>query len=312
MASNETPYGLEPDAAAPGARPLRLAGKASRSGQASTGSGRTEAIDPFVLSEVEGRAASDSAHVPERRCVLTGAHDARDNLIRLAISPDGDLLPDVRAKAPGRGAWIGVNRKTLEAAQAKGKLKGALARSFKGKPLTVPDDLGARIETALERVFLDRLGLESRSGALVLGSDRIEEAARKGRVHLLMHAADGSRKLDQALRVGRDEEGSGLRGVALPVSRTILAMALGRENVVHIALIDRAAAQRVSHALARWRGFIGLDGGAEPRDSSRGLPVSTMTSDADGEASGPNDTDGGDAVGPNDTGGDATGQDRRD
>jgi predicted RNA-binding protein YlxR (DUF448 family) len=222
-------------------------------------------------------------HIAERKCILTGRHDARDNLVRLAISPDGDVLPDVRAKAPGRGAWIGVDRKTLDAAQAKGKLKGALARAFKGKPLSVPDDLGARIEAALERAFLDRLGLESRAGALLLGSDRIEEAARKGRVTLLMHAADagedGSRKLDQALRVGRDAEGSGLTGVALPASRTILAMALGRENVVHAALIDRAAARRVGHALARWRGFIGLTGEADPRDSSRGQSASNRLDD---------------------------------
>jgi predicted RNA-binding protein YlxR (DUF448 family) len=285
MENDEHLSGLKPDAA-PAAGP-------------SAGSGRTDAETPFVLSEVEGHAARD-AHVPERKCILTGAHDARDNLIRLAISPDGDLLPDVRAKAPGRGAWIGVDRATLETAQTKGKLRGALARSFKGKPLTVPDDLGARIETALERAFLDRLGLEARSGALVLGSDRIEEQARRGRVQLLMHAADagadGSRKLDQALRVGAQAEGSGLKGVALPVSRTILAMALGRENVVHIALVDRAAAQRVSHALARWRGFIGPNGEAEPRDSSRGLPVSTVPNDADGPVpSEPNDTAGGDA-----------------
>src|SRR5882762_6301362 len=90
-------------------------------------------------------------HVSERKCILTGAHDARDNLIRIAISPDGDVLPDVRAKAPGRGAWIGVDRPTLEAAQVKGKLKGALARAFKGKPLSIPEDLPQRIETALER-----------------------------------------------------------------------------------------------------------------------------------------------------------------
>jgi predicted RNA-binding protein YlxR (DUF448 family) len=222
----------------------------------------------------EADASGDVPHVPERKCILSGKHDARDDLIRLAISPDGDVLPDVRAKAPGRGAWIGVDRATLDTAQAKGKLKGALARAFKGKPLTIPDDLGQRIETALERAFLDRLGLESRAGAIAIGSDRIDEAARKGRVALLMHASDagtdGCRKLDQALRVGRDEEGSGERGVVLSVSRTILAMALGRENVVHIAIIDRSAARRISHALARWRGFIGLNGEAEPRDTSRG------------------------------------------
>jgi predicted RNA-binding protein YlxR (DUF448 family) len=232
--------------------------------------------------------AAGEAHVPERTCILTRTADARDALIRLAVSPDGLVLPDVRAKAPGRGAWIGVDRPTLEAAQKKGKLKGALARAFKGKPLTVPDDLGQRIETALERAFLDRLGLEARSGALLTGSDRIEEAARRGRVHLLMHAgdagADGSRKLDQALRVGKDAEGSGLKGLELPLPRTILGVALGRENVVHIALTDAAAAARVRHALARWRGFIGRDGTVEPGDSSQGGSASAMKESSRGDA----------------------------
>ncbi len=242
-----------------------------------------------------GAEGGDASTAPERKCILTGAHDARDNLIRLAISPEGAVLPDVRAKAPGRGAWIGVDRPTLEAAQAKGKLKGALARAFKGKPLAIPDDLGGRIETALERAFLERLGLEARAGMLVLGSDRIEEAARKGRVALLLHAADagadGSRKLDQALRVGSDAEGSGRRGLDLPLPRTILAMALGRENVVHVALTDRAAARRVSHALDRWigfmgRGLIGRENEAEPRDASRGLSAPAGLKNADGSPAG--------------------------
>jgi hypothetical protein len=244
--------------------------------------------------DTNGEGAPDG-HLPERKCILSGAHDARDNLIRLAISPDGDVLPDIRAKAPGRGAWIGVDRATLETAQAKGKLRGAFARAFKGKPLTVPDDLGARIEAALERAVLDRLGLEARAGMLILGSDRIDEAARRGRVHLLLHAADagedGNRKLDQALRVGADAEGSDLKGLVLPWPRTILAMALGRENVVHVALTDRAAAHRVGHALARWgefvgHGFIGRKSGAEPRDASRGASAPAGLENAGGPAAG--------------------------
>ncbi len=217
-------------------------------------------------------------HIPERTCILTRASGDRADLIRLAISPEGRVLPDIRARAPGRGAWIAVDRAALEQAQAKGRLRGALARAFKGKPLDIPEDLGARIAAALERALLDRLGLEARAGVLLTGSDRIEEAARKGRVHLLLHAGDaggdGSRKLDQAWRVGRDEEGSGARGLVLPIGRSILAMALGRENVVHIAVVDRAAAGRVSHALARWLGFIG-DGGAPPRDTIAGTAATS-------------------------------------
>jgi hypothetical protein len=182
-------------------------------------------------------------------------------LIRLAISPDGEVLPDVLARAPGRGAWIGIRRADLEIALAKGKLKGALARAFKGAPLTIPGDLPDRIEAALLRAFTDRLGLEMRAGKLLVGSDRIAENARMGKVAWLAHAADaaedGSRKLDQAWRVGCEAEGSSLRGVTLPLDRVALSVALGRDNVVHLALTDHAAAERLSDPLRRLLRYLG-------------------------------------------------------
>ena len=209
----------------------------------------------------EADTGTGDKHVPERKCILTGAHDARDNLIRLALGPDGTVLPDLRAKAPGRGAWIGVDKAALEVALAKGKLKGALARAFKTGDIKIPADLPDMIDQGLQRLALDRLGLENRAGAVLAGSDRIGDAARRGQVHLLLHAADagvdGNRKLDQALRVGSDREGEDLRGLVIPATRTILSMALGRENVVHIALTAPASAARVAQAFARWCGFIG-------------------------------------------------------
>lgn len=216
-----------------------------------------------LLRNPPNEALTDDRHVPERKCILSGAHGERDHLIRLALSPEGEVLPDVRAKAPGRGAWIGVDRATLDAARAKGRLRGALARAFKGAPLAIPEDLGERIEAALRQAALDRLGLEARAGTLLTGSDRIVDAARKGEVHLLLHAADagedGNRKLDQAWRVG-GQQGQGL---VIPAERPILSLALGRQNVVHIALVDRAAAARVRHALDRWRAFIGTEAGLD-------------------------------------------------
>jgi predicted RNA-binding protein YlxR (DUF448 family) len=70
-------------------------------------------------------------HDPERTCVLTRSKGSREALIRLALGPDGEVAPDVRARAPGRGAWISVARAELDAANAKGKLKAALQRAFK-------------------------------------------------------------------------------------------------------------------------------------------------------------------------------------
>ena len=208
----------------------------------------------------------------ERTCIVSRRTATRDELIRLALSPDGEVAPDVRARAPGRGAWIGVDRATLDAAQAKGKLRAALTRAFK-REVTVPADLGARIAAALRQQALDRLGLEARSGNLVNGAEKVDSAARQGKVHLLIHASDagedGNRKLDQAWRVGGGERA----GLVFPEDRTILSMALGRENVVHVALTDPAAARRVSNAIDRWLTFIDPNAGLEGGGAARG-PVS--------------------------------------
>ncbi len=209
------------------------------------------------------------AHIPERTCILSRRTAPKEELIRLALSPDGVVAPDVRARAPGRGAWIGVAKPELDAANAKGKLKGALQRAFKAQDVTVPADLGERIAGALRQAVLDRLGMEAKAGNLINGADKVETAARAGKVHLLIHAADagdGRRRLDQAWRVG----GGQPQGLVFPEDRTILSMALGRENVVHVALTDPAASRRVSHAIDRWLAVIDPDAGLEGGSAAAG------------------------------------------
>ncbi len=201
---------------------------------------------------------------------MSGKHGERAALIRLALGPDGHVAPDLQAKAPGRGAWIGVSSVELAQAQAKGKLAGALRRAFKTNDIVLLDNMAGRIEQGLRKAFLDRLGLEARAGNLILGAEKIDTAARSGQVALLLHAsdasADGSAKRDQSWRVGNDEEGSGKGGIKLPVDRDAISAALGRQNAVHVALIDKKAAERVMHHLGRWLNFNGCSNA--PLDSA--------------------------------------------
>ena len=217
-----------------------------------------ERLSPDIADARRPRKAE-----PERRCILSGETAPRETLVRLVASPNGLVLPDAQDKAPGRGAWIGVSRDEFAEAQAKGRLKGALSRAFKTGDLELADNLPELVENALTRVLLDRLGLEMRVGSLILGTQRIAEAARGGAVALLLHASDasedGRKKLDQAWRVGRELEGSGERGVELPLDRDALSVALGRDNVVHLALADEAAAARVMKALTRLTHYLGHD-----------------------------------------------------
>jgi predicted RNA-binding protein YlxR (DUF448 family) len=220
-----------------------------------------ERLTPDIAEAPRPRKAEPEERCPERRCILSGEIGPREGLIRLAVSPDGLVLPDVQAKAPGRGAWFGATRDELAEALAKGRLKAALSRAFKTGALDIPADLATKIEEALRKALLDRLGLEMRTSALILGTERIAEKARGGAVSLLLHASDasegGCRKLDQAWRVGSDREGSALRGTVLPLDRAALSVALGRRNVVHLALADDGAAGRVSGLLQRMLHFTG-------------------------------------------------------
>ena len=148
------------------------------------------------------------AHVPERTCILT----RRKGTPRRADPARARPRRRGRARRPRPGAGPRrLDRRstapTLDAANAKGKLQGrAGPRLQDRRRSTIPADLGERIEAALRQAALDRLGLEARAGNLITGADRIETAARAGKVRLLIHAADagedGRRKLDQAWRVG--------------------------------------------------------------------------------------------------------------
>jgi len=178
--------------------------------------------------------------------------------------------PDVRAKAGGRGAWLAVGRPELERALAKGKLQGQLRRAFRADAVTIAPDLPERAEVALRQAALDRLGMEAKAGNLLTGSERIEALARSGGLYLLLHASDagedGRGKLAQAWRVGGGEP----QGLVLPADRTILSMALGRENVVHIGVSDKAAAARIRLAAQRWLGFSNGTGLLPGGDASPG------------------------------------------
>ena len=214
------------------------------------------------LSET-GRAGKRGSHVPERRCVVTGEVSSAERLVRLALGPDGSIAPDVHGKAPGRGAWIGVDRATMEAAQAKGKLKGGLARALHDSDFTIPDDLGARIE-AQWRARRSPAGANRAGNAERQREDR--DAARRG-VRLLLHASDagGRVKTGAGRRVGEDAEGSGAKaGLA---GGPYAYHGIGPRECGASGVTDARAAPGAG-ALSRWQFFTGWS-----RDADRAIPI---------------------------------------
>jgi len=68
-------------------------------------------------------------HIPLRRCIVCGAQREKPALVRVVRSPAGEILVDVPAKEPGRGAYICRSAACLTEAARRKRLD---------KPLRVP------------------------------------------------------------------------------------------------------------------------------------------------------------------------------
>lgn len=201
-----------------------------------------------------GARNSRNKTVRERRCVVTGNIADADQLLRVALSPDGVVTPDIAARLPGRGAWITADRALVD----KAVTKRLFNRAFE-KPVEAPGDLADRFEALLEARALSLLGLARRAGRLTMGYDAVKLALSKGeapawRIEASDGAADGRGKLDR------------LSAAAWPRLTTVgcfsaeaIGQALGRTGVVHALLTEGPEADGFGAVTGKLAGFRTLN-----------------------------------------------------
>ena len=93
------------------------------------------------------------------------------DLIRFVVGPDGEAVPDLKRKLPGRGVWVTATQAVLgEAIKRK-----VFARGFK-RNVRLPPDLLARTERLLEQSALDALAIAGKAGLVAAGFTKVEVA----------------------------------------------------------------------------------------------------------------------------------------
>lgn len=184
-----------------------------------------------------------------KRCAVTGEDLPEAALVRFAIGPDGEVLPDVAARAPGRGVWLKADRETVRLALRR----NAFARSVK-TAVAAPADLADRTQGALEASCLALLGFARRAGDVVIGFDQVTASLRKTapafRVEASDGARDGRRKIDALAKAAWDSP-----PVAGCFSAEQIGVALGRGRVIHALVSQGGMADRLAAELHRLSGF---------------------------------------------------------
>jgi len=195
-----------------------------------------------------------------RMCAVTRQVQPIDELIRFVVSPQSEVMADLKRKLPGRGLWVTASRQVV----AEAVRRNQFTKGFK-RDVRVAPTLAADTEALLVRSVVEALAMAAKAGQVVAGFSKVEGALAQRQaqsaIHALIHASDGAadgiRKLDALVR---QNAGNGDESRPFPVVTALtseqLDLALGRSNVIHAALLAGPASKTFlsrSQILVRYR-----------------------------------------------------------
>ena len=209
----------------------------------------------FVDPDLDNGPRTDRS-ATMRMCAVTRQVRPIDELIRFVVSPQGEVIPDLKRKLPGRGLWVSASRRTVAEAVRRHQFSKGFKRDVRAAPT-----LAADTEALLTRSVIEALAIAAKAGQVVSGFGKVEDALKGRQAQALIHASDGAadgiRKLDAIVRqkAGINDESHEFP-VITALSSEQLDLALGRSNVVHAALLVSPASKTFlsrSQTLVRYR-----------------------------------------------------------
>jgi predicted RNA-binding protein YlxR (DUF448 family) len=178
--------------------------------------------------------ASKTRPSPHRTCVGCREVKKKGSLVRIVVAPDGSLVPDLKGRLPGRGAYVCCRELCIGKA-AKGR---TLARALRCN--VDPSELAqleTRIKDTLERKVYSFLGVLMKAKKIVVGRESIEKVMKKGALHLLVQASDGA------------GSNGGNAGCSVPVrtvfSRDRLGKSVGKKAQPRLGVVDSKGAREL-------------------------------------------------------------------
>ncbi|MBT3071232.1 RNA-binding protein [Rhodomicrobium sp. Az07] len=201
------------------------------------------------LSECE---QGDTHNIPIRTCVTERARKEKPFLLRFVVSPEDEVVPDIKGNLPGRGVWVTAGRKAVGDAVKR----RAFQRVFR-RPVTVSESLSSEVEQLFKRSVLERLSICNKAGLVVTGFQKVDDALKRREIVVLLHAdsaaADGKDKLDRKFKALY----SGANHIEPENCFTSaeISLATGSTNVIHAGLKEGGATTAFLQALVRFSGY---------------------------------------------------------
>ncbi len=181
-----------------------------------------------------------------KKSFLDASNINKDHFIKISLSPDNKLIPDLRDKLPGKSVWLPANKALINDILRKEDLK-----SYFGVSEVFTPDLVCLIEMILRKNILSSISLTKKAGNLAIGLDAIKTQLIQKR-HCLILVALGAKNLDKKYF-------SSSKNISIfenLLRQSDLEKSTGKNNVKYVGIFSKNFKKTIQVDLNKLKGFI--------------------------------------------------------
>ena len=184
--------------------------------------------------------------VLNKNVFLNSSNINKDDFIKISLSPDNKLIPDLSDKLPGKSVWLPADKALIVDILRKEDLK-----TYFGVSKIFSSDLVSLIEMVLRKRILSSISMTKKSGALVIGLDAIKTQLIQKR-HCLIIVARGARSLaDKSFFVSKN-----ISVFESLLEQKDLEKSTGKINVKYVGIFSKNFKKTIQVDLNKLKGFI--------------------------------------------------------
>ena len=184
--------------------------------------------------------------VLNKKIFLNSSSINKDDFIKICLSPNNKLIPDLCDKLPGKSVWLPADKALIVDILRKEDLK-----TYFGVSKIFSQDLVSIIEMILRKKILSSISMTKKSGVLAIGLDAIKAQLIQNR-HCLIIVAMGAKSLANKSFFA-SENVSVFESL---LEQKDLEKSTGKINVKYIGVFSKNFKKTIQVDLNKLKGFI--------------------------------------------------------
>ena len=187
--------------------------------------------------------------VLNKKILLNNSGINKDDLIKICLSPDNKLIPDLCNKLPGKSVWLPANKALIIDSLRKEDLK-----TYFGVSKISSSDLVSIIEKVLRKKILSSISITKKTGVLAIGLEAIKAQLIQKR-HCLIVVAMGARSLAKK-SIFASKNVSIFESL---LEQKDLEKSTGKINVKYVGIFSKNFKKTIQVDLNKLKGFMRND-----------------------------------------------------